>query len=200
MNLEQLKVWQDISYLARGNEIQQAAYHTLVEHKILEIISMFDPVLVGTIPIELNIASSDLDIVCEVHDFVALEKLLLKSFGFYKQYRFWTGERLGLPYAVASFICHDFEIEVFAQPVKTYLQNGFRHMLIEQRLLQLFGENARKAIVQLKQQGLKTEPAFAKYFNLAGDPYDALLHLEHLSTHEIIQKVHYINNGNYNLK
>ena len=48
-------------------------------------------------------------------------------------------------------------------------------MIIEHKLLNLYGENFTKEIVRLKKQGLKTEPAFVKVLNLEGDPYEQLL-------------------------
>jgi hypothetical protein len=48
-------------------------------------------------------------------------------------------------------------------------------MLIEHHLLNYYDEEFRLKIVSLKEQGYKTEPAFAKVLNLKGDPYQALL-------------------------
>ena len=70
------------------------------------------------------------------------------------------------------------EIEVFGQAVPTAQQLGFRHMLVEYAVLQASGEPWRRAVQQLKQQGLKTEPAFAALLRLPGNPYEALLMLE----------------------
>ena len=47
-------------------------------------------------------------------------------------------------------------------------------MIAEARLLSLAGESAKQAIRALKKQGIKTEPAFARYFGLLGDPYETL--------------------------
>jgi hypothetical protein len=51
-------------------------------------------------------------------------------------------------------------------------------MLIEHHFLQTKGDNFRKEIIQLKEIGLKTEPAFAKALSIEGDPYLELLKLE----------------------
>nr|WP_249665381.1 DUF4269 domain-containing protein [Mucilaginibacter sp. Bleaf8] len=56
-------------------------------------------------------------------------------------------------------------------------QSAYRHLLIEHYLLQLHGESLRKQVISLKNQGYKTEPAFAMALNLEGDPYLALLQL-----------------------
>jgi uncharacterized protein DUF4269 len=53
-------------------------------------------------------------------------------------------------------------------------------MLVEYRILHIAGDTTRQAIRDLKKEGLKTEPAFAQYFNLEGDPYQALIELENL--------------------
>ncbi|RZK14203.1 MAG: DUF4269 domain-containing protein, partial [Pedobacter sp.] len=58
----------DISYLKNGNERQKKAYQILNENSILEKLNHFTPILVGTIPINIAIESSDLDIICDVND------------------------------------------------------------------------------------------------------------------------------------
>ncbi|MOA62849.1 hypothetical protein D3C78_1883950 [compost metagenome] len=50
-------------------------------------------------------------------------------------------------------------------------------MVIEDRLLRLFGEKFKQYIIQLKSNGMKTEPAFAKALHIQGDPYLELLSL-----------------------
>ncbi len=54
----------DSSYLKNGTLRQQQAYTVLHQHRIFEKLYAFDPVLAGTIPININIATSDLDILC----------------------------------------------------------------------------------------------------------------------------------------
>jgi hypothetical protein len=48
-------------------------------------------------------------------------------------------------------------------------------MLIEHRLLLKHGEAFKNKVIELKQNGLKTEPAFAKLLGIEGDPYEELL-------------------------
>jgi hypothetical protein len=81
---------------------------------------------------------------------------------------------------IAKFSCGDFLVEIFAQPVPVQEQRGYRHLLVEDRLLRLGGKKARQEIRWLKLAGMKTEPAFAAYFHLPGDPYLTLLELAEL--------------------
>jgi len=54
-----------IDYLKYGNEKQQKAFQVLSDYTIFETLTTFNPILVGTIPIEIDIETSDLDIICE---------------------------------------------------------------------------------------------------------------------------------------
>ncbi len=56
-------------------------------------------------------------------------------------------------------------------------QRGWRHLVVEQRLLALGGEGLLEAVLALRRQSMKTEPAFAAVLKLTGDPYLALLDL-----------------------
>lgn len=56
--------FEDISYLKAGNDKQQKAYNTLKKYRLLDLLEMFDPILTGTIPINIDIEASDLDISC----------------------------------------------------------------------------------------------------------------------------------------
>lgn len=70
----------NIEYLSQGNQRQRKAYEILTETSIFEVLGEYNPILVGTIPIVIDIPSSDLDIICEVHDFEEFEQLLVQCF------------------------------------------------------------------------------------------------------------------------
>lgn len=181
--------WQDISYLLDGNARQRAAYHALCSLRLFSILHDDSPVLVGTIPIAIDIDGSDLDIVCEAVDLAAFERRLTVAFG--RREGFRTRNKLvkGVPSVVASFCHAGFLIEVFAQPRPVTEQNAYRHMIVEARLLAMGGEETRREIRRLKRSGLKTEPAFAHYFKIEGAPYEALLKLSRLRVDELRAQV-----------
>jgi len=178
--------WHDITYLKLGNERQKNAYSVLNKLKISKILREYNPTLVGTIPIEIDISESDLDIICEVYELEEFEELVIKSFNKYDNFHIERQTVKGLLTSIAYFGYSNFLIEIFGQPKSVIEQNGYRHMIVEKKLLEISGESARKQIKKLKKLGLKTEPAFAKYFNLKGDLFDELLKLSRLNKKELI--------------
>jgi len=72
----------------------------------------------------------------------------------------------------------DIEIEIYASKNHSEKTNGYRHMVIEARLIEILGKDFKNEIIALKKRGLKTEPAFAKQLGLKGNPYESLLELE----------------------
>ncbi|RZL36930.1 MAG: DUF4269 domain-containing protein [Pedobacter sp.] len=167
--------FEKLDYLKFGNDRQRSAYRTLTEHKIFEQLIEFSPILTGTIPINIDIAESDLDIICyckDLNDFsIRLTNLFIEEQGFQLKEVFINDEKT----VIANFYLDQFEIEIFGQNTPTKNQNSFKHMLIEHAILQKMGENFRQEIITLKQAGLKTEPAFAKLLGLSGDPYKAIM-------------------------
>ncbi|NEO86723.1 MAG: DUF4269 domain-containing protein [Spirulina sp. SIO3F2] len=169
--------WRDINYLAQGTLRQRAAYQALQSTQVLAKLAAFDPVLAGTIPLNIDIAGSDLDIICYAPDLEQFARVIRLHFSDYPDFA-CQKTVLQLPTVVARFIATDFEFEIFGQPCPVEQQNAVRHLEIEARLLDIGGEGVRQKIRQLKQAGLKTEPAFAALFVLTGDPYETLLALE----------------------
>lgn len=71
-----------IEYLKNGNQKQIKAFEVLSQNNILTNLTEFDPILVGTIPINIDIETSDLDIECywkNKTDFTAKLKSFLKN-------------------------------------------------------------------------------------------------------------------------
>ena len=166
-----------ISYLATGNLRQKNAFAVLKEHLILEILQTYDPILVGTVPIAIDISSSDLDIICCYQDKTKFKNLLLGSFAHFKDFSLEEKVINDKEVVLAQLIAGDWEIEIFGQELPTREQAGYRHMLIEDMLLTEHGESFREEIISLKKQGYKTEPAFARLLKLTGNPYLELLKL-----------------------
>lgn len=177
--------WQDVSYLLNGNERQRRAYRALHSLGVLHTLQDYAPVLVGTIPIDVDVETSDLDIVCEAHELIVFEQRVVSAFGKRDDFRINGKLIKGVPSVVASFAHAGFPIEIFGQPRPVMEQHAYRHMVVEARLLAIGGEEARREIRRLKRAGWKTEPAFAHYFGLKGDPYEVLLQLSRLSEDEL---------------
>lgn len=167
-----------LDYLKGGNFKQNRAYEVLTTNKVMISLKEFDPILVGTIPINIDLEDSDLDIVCHYVDKNRFEKLLVKEFSNAKKFKIWENTSQESLAIVANFFMDGFEIEIFGQNIPTNEQRGYRHMLIEHQLLVERGDTFRKRIIALKEKGYKTEPAFAFELGLEGNPYEALLKLK----------------------
>ncbi|PYI54248.1 DUF4269 domain-containing protein [Paenibacillus flagellatus] len=169
----------DADRLRSGTPAQRGAYERIVRYRLLESLQPFRPIVVGTIPIDIDIEGSDLDIACETSDFDAFARTAEQCFGGLdgfvckrKPAKSGRGENV-----VVRFVCDGLPVELYAEAKPVLQQNGYVHMSVEHRLLELHGERLKGEIRRLKREGLKTEPAFARYFRLDGDPYEALLML-----------------------
>ncbi|KAF2514253.1 DUF4269 domain-containing protein [Flavobacterium foetidum] len=167
-----------IAYLKNGNLKQKRAFEVLTHYKVLENLAEFDALITGTIPINIDIDGSDLDIICYWKNktyFIEKVKLLFQKYN-----GFWIKENIinAQESVVASFRLDEFEIEIFGQNIPTQNQNAYKHMVVEAKILRSKGENFRVEIIKLKQNGHKTEPAFALLLGLKGNPYEELLSYE----------------------
>lgn len=164
--------FRDISYLKKGNKKQKESYNILTKINIFNILIDHMPILVGTIPLDIDIENSDLDIVCQVFDFEKFKGILFENFSSYEGFKIkHKHENI----VICNFLVDNMEIEIYASNIKSDKTNGYRHMIIEYKLLNLYGEKFKKEIIKLKKEGLKTEPAFAKLLKLEGNPYEELL-------------------------
>ena len=168
----------DISYLKTGNKKQKQVFQLLNYHKVMEILKAFSPILVGTIPIGIDIASSDLDIICCWDNKANFIHTLTQKLGNQAGFKLYETIIRGHESVVAQFDLEEFAVEIFGQNIPTKQQMGYRHMCIEHYLLCQKGEKFRQQIIDLKQQGYKTEPAFGVLLDLGNDPYQALLQYE----------------------
>jgi hypothetical protein len=176
--------WSDPDYLTHGSARQQAAYHALHSLDLFGRLRAYWPVLCGTIPLEIDTEASDLDVICEARDLAAFERDL-RAAGEVRAGFTLRREVVGeTPSVRANFEHAGFALEVFGQPRPVAEQNAYRHLVVEARLLLIGGAAAREQIRAMKKAGLKTEPAFAQYFGLQGDPYAALLALYGLTEAE----------------
>jgi hypothetical protein len=151
---------------------------------VLDLLAGFDPRIAGTLPLGVSIAGSDIDILChapepnDVADCLWQARERLPGLVL----RRWISG--GRP-LVATFAVDDWPVEVFASPVEVERQAGWRHFVVERRLLELAGEALRQRVLGLRRAGARTEPAFAAALCLQGDPYAALYRLSRVPDSEL---------------
>ena len=171
MKNREISKWLSIDYLKNGTKRQKELWDFLQRWQFLKKLEAYHPVVVGTFPIDIDVPGSDIDICCEVYD----EKKLREDLSF-------IFENLSFPerngYFLARTHCEGYDLEFYGEARPAVEQNGFRHMLVEARLLELGGEDFKNDIRDIKRRGIKTEAAFAQYLDLPGNPYQALLELE----------------------
>lgn len=167
-----------IEYLKTGNDRQRKAYSVLVELSLFKDLDTYSPILTGTIPIGIDIPSSDLDIICQCSDHEAFTNEITTLYAQKDQFQIRTNTINELISTIASFRVDGFEIEIFGQDCPTVQQNAYKHMMVEHAILNKKGDPFREEIIQLKKSGLKTEPAFVQLLGLDGNPYEALLKMK----------------------
>ncbi len=156
----------DLTYLSKGSAIQQAGYRAIVSSGIMDVLKDFNPVVVGTIPLDLFTYGSDIDIICQFNDVSKFQSVLREP----------SRKKLGgIDSVVASFERDKFQFEIVGQPVPVTEQKAFRHMVIEWNILASKDKDFKTKIMELKRKGIKTEPAFAQVLGLKGDPFEVLL-------------------------
>lgn len=175
--------WKDISYLQKGNPRQRKVYDILVRTEILECLEDFSPIVVGTIPLGIDITTSDLDIVCQLNDKKDIERVLEENYGEYDDFMI---TQMGENAYAYNFWFEGCEIEVYASKVPTKCSNSYRHLLITSRLLTLYGDDFKEKIIQLKKAGYLTEPAIVKLLDLHGETYETIFLIEDYSDEELL--------------
>ncbi len=158
-------------FLKYGTRRQRAAYQVLHQLRIWEVLKEFNIRLAGTIPIDVDIEGSDLDLICEASSPHLLISLLKRHYHGYMGYSMnLTPDKV----IVCRFQFDGWPIEIYGAAVKVERQRAWVHMIAEWDLLRKRGPMAHAEIRRMKRQGMKTEPAFARLFGLKGDPYQAL--------------------------
>ena len=162
------------------------AYHEVLEElDLLQLLARYEPTVIGTPPLGIDVSTSDIDIACTAEDLRQFEEDAQRLFSHHAAFAVSDLHWLQTPAVKASFFVHDWEVELFCQALPIHEQWGVRHFVIEQRILELVPQ-LREPVIALKHSGLKTEPAFAWQLALEGDPYEAMLELENLSDEELV--------------
>jgi ribosomal protein S18 acetylase RimI-like enzyme len=158
---------------------------------LLRALAPYTPTLVGTFPLGLAVEGSDLDVACVcapgasgLDDFERVVRALPGAAAVVI-----TRVATEPPALAAQLAWDGVPIEIFGQPVPVTAQHGFRHMIVEGRLLAIGGEALRDRVRARKQAGAKTEPAFAQVLGLDGDPYAAVLALESSTRDALVRLV-----------
>ena len=180
----------DIRTLASGTSRQKEAFQALTDTQVFEHLKEYSPVLAGTIPLDVDIPESDLDVICSSDNLEKFAMEVEKHFGNEEAFSVHHTVKRDQPTVIARFKAKGFQFEIFAQTASVFTQPAVVHMLIEARLLSFAPPEAKAKIRQLKHSGLKTEPAFAETFALEGDPYEELLRIARLPDHEILMIAH----------
>ena len=125
---------------------QKKAYEILTKHRVFDKLKDYSPILAGTVPIEIDIKGSDLDLIFEVdlkyeQDF--LDDLLfcqLIPHDVEVEYPIVNGEKC----MTLNFMLEGFPIEIFGQNKPTKQQNAYLHMMAEYKILKEKEKNLNK--------------------------------------------------------
>ncbi|MGF2616096.1 DUF4269 domain-containing protein [Rossellomorea aquimaris] len=156
-----------------GTKKQQHAHNAILELGILKDMKEFQPVLCGTVPLGIDTAESDLDIIMEVYDLDLFEERIHQLYSKETAFRVKRTSIRGEETAKVNFQFKGYEFELFGQAVPVYKQNAYLHMLIEHGILQTTPD-LKSRIIVLKHNGLNTEQAFCDLLEIKGDPYEGL--------------------------
>lgn len=166
----------DTDHLRDGNPRQRSAALTLDALGLDTITGVQEWALAGTVPLDVDLPESDLDILICAPEPGVVRDALTARFAHKPDFAEWPHGKEAGAWCV-SFRSEVYLVEFFIHTTAIREQRAFRHLVVEYILLQRHGSVFQEEIRSLKASGLKTEPAFAEALGLDGDPYLALLDL-----------------------
>jgi hypothetical protein len=175
-----------VSVLASGTDRQRAALDCIKRNNFFHHIAEFRGVLASTIALGIDTPKSDLDFLCEAQDLNYFADKIQRHFSTHRDFRS-VATPSPLQSRCYSFLCDDFEIEIFGSTTHLEQQFGFRHHVVMARLINLGGDIFREKLRDLKLAGKKSEPAIADILGLIGDPYESVAELNDLSDGELVR-------------
>ena len=165
-------------FLDLKNERHKEIYHLIDD--IMKPFDKYQPTIVGTYPIDIQVKDSDIDVILTVQDYEAY----IKDLSVLSHETNYTVEKKDV--VICRFEKKGYIIELYASHEPINRLNSYRHLEIEKRVLDLFGESFKEEVVALKSKGLKTEPTFCTLLGLYGNAYDALLKVEEMTDQELL--------------
>ncbi len=84
--------FETLDYLKNGSEKQQRAYLVLTSYSVFENLQGFDPLLIGTVPLNIDTEKSDLDIICYWKSKNLFIETLIENFAHHHRF-FVNGEK-----------------------------------------------------------------------------------------------------------
>ena len=169
----------------------QIDYRQAIEElDLLGKLAEFSPVVIGTPPLGIDIASSDIDIACSCVELTRFKNFSVSEFEKFDNFHCRDAILQDQDSIIIQFHALNWDIELFCQSLSTDQQWGVRHFKIEQKLLEI-APRLKAIVTDLKQNGIKTEPAFASALGLSGDPYSAMLDLENMTHDELTRIIKY---------
>lgn len=151
--------FRNITYLQQGNARQQQAYALLTEHAVMETLKLFDPILVGSIPLNVGTETSDIDIICCWQSKNEFVEAVNNAFGSADCFCITDKNTDEGCIVRCQLAIHDFDIEIFGSSVPSDQQNAYKRMLAKYEIIERNGEDFRQGVVNLKRKGIKTGEA-----------------------------------------
>lgn len=158
-------------------------------HRVLDSLGLrkalkpYRPRIVGSMPLGLRTADSDIDVLVEVADLDAFARQMQEAHGAQEDFvmyrRAGSDDDGGAETLVVRIETAAWPVEITAQARPTVEQVPYRQYTVLNRLLRIGGAALREEILARKEEGETTAQAFAGALELEGDPSAALLALEH---------------------
>lgn len=155
------------------------AMATVAGSGLLDGLQDHDPVVAGTYPLGLDRPDSDVDLLCCAPPTEAFAAQVAAAAPDARALRWHRRTFDDQPDAVVvNLFLDDLPVEVFAQACPTHQQHGYRHLVVERRLLIIGGAELQRAVRDQRHGPGSVEGAFARTLGLDGDPFAAVLALE----------------------
>ena len=118
MQLELIKY----QYLNKGSELQKMAFEELVKSEILSTLNDYKPVVAGTFPLNIATETSDLDILCQVHDFESFSSYISSKCDFFDKFSIRSKFFQGKEALIVNYEGYNLPVEIFCQNLNPYRQ------------------------------------------------------------------------------